>query len=578
MGRELKRIFISYAHKDANRLAQDLERELRSCSLPNFEVEVWMDGHIRPGEAWHEEIGVKLGQADLVVLLVSGAFGESSYIQEKELPVVLERFRARKSDLMWIAVDADGDKWAEEQQLGALQAAYRRRHLEGCNERDLANALVEIRNEALGLLDPDGRRLHESLNPKYELKRRLGGGRSWQIYLATDRRLRRDVAVYCPADADQREQMEKTVTSATEHAGPAMATIYGAWLDVSPTPHVIAQFASGGTLAKRIAETQQQTGAGLSCEEVRGLVLHLARALAVDTHHNAKLLELRPSKVLIDENAGFLISPFGRWRWSFGRALRAHLAESGTAQEERAYVAPELLFGEPKDRDRTYQYLLGLLAWHAILGKLPRAHDGVDQFPAERPPEFKDSLPSPNESQPRCSPWLADLVVTMTAKEPARRFASLDEVVARLAAAPPEELGLVRESYQRCLKAHEPDAFFGRVYARLREALPPEQWKFSSKLDWREQHGNLAEAVALLLAFYAIDSSQTEPTALSRIARTHGKRGHNIAPESFPVFQRALRDTVIETLKPEPEVAEALRVAWDKVLGRGIEYLSKRAT
>jgi hypothetical protein len=75
---------------------------------------------------------------------------------------------------------------------------------------------------------------------------------------AGDPRLRRDVAVYCPADADQRETLERTVADATEHAGPSMATTYGAWLDAAPVPHVTAQFANRGTLAKRIAERHEQ--------------------------------------------------------------------------------------------------------------------------------------------------------------------------------------------------------------------------------------------------------------------------------------------------------------------------------
>ena len=579
MQRALKQIFISYAHEN-----RDIAKKLSELDFqfPNVDVRVWSDGLIRPGSNWNKEIHAHLEQADLAVLLISGAFGGSSYINCNEIPVVLDRVKAGKSGLLWVAVDEAGSKWAEGNGFGALQAAAGRKYLRGLDDSGLSTVLSEVRRDALGLLDPDAHRLHQSLNAKYQLKGRLGGGRSWHIYLAGDRMLRRDVAVYCPADAEQRKALEKTVTSAAEHANPSMATIYGAWLDASPVPHVIAQYASRGTLAKRLAETYEQTSGGLPCEEVRKLIVHLARALAADAHGKAELLELRPSKVLVDEAAGYLISPFGRWRWRYGRKLRSHLHSSIAGREERAYVARELLLGAPSDPDRTYQYLLGLLAWHAIVGKLPSAHDGVDAFPdASELPVFVDHLPSPNADRLRCSPWLAELVVTMTAREPSERLDSLEEVVKRLAAAPAEELGLVRISYERCLQSEGgADAFFGQVYEHLKGLLPEGEWKkFRATLNWHMQRANLAEAIALLLAFYAIDATNQEPTALSRIARKHGQGegNYNIAPESFPLFQRALIETVINTLKPSsPEEHEGLKKAWSNVLKPGIKYLARQ--
>jgi serine/threonine protein kinase len=581
MERASKHIFISYAHEDI-----DIVSKLSALldHFPNVDVTVWSDGLIRFGANWDREIQAHLEQADLAMLLVSGAFGGSNYINCSEIPVVRDRASSGKSDLLWLAVDEAGDRWAQDKGLGALKAAAGRKYVRGQGgDAWVSTVLSEVRMNALSVLDPEGYKLQTSLNAKYQLKTRLGGGRSWHIYLASDRMLRRDVAVYCPADDEQRDALERTVTRAAEQAGPSMATIYGAWLDANPMPHVIAQYASRGTLAKRIAEMNEQTSGGLPCEEVRRLIIHLARALSADAQGKAELLELRPSKILVDESAGYMISPFGRWRWRYGLDLRRHLHATTTACEERAYVAPELLLQPPNDPDRTYQYLLGLLAWHAIVGKLPATHNGIDEFPEKELPEFGEHLPSPNADRLRCSPWLAELIVTMTAKEPDDRLQSLQEVVRRLSAAPAEELGLVRISYERCLQSEGgADAFFGKVYERLKALLPEREWKkFPATLDWHVQHANLAEAIALLLAFYAIDASNQEPTALSRIARKHGRSesGYKIAPASFPLFQRALIDSVIETLKlSSPEEAEGLRTAWGHVLKPGIKYLAKQVS
>jgi hypothetical protein len=212
MQRTLKRIFISYAHEDLD-IAEKLSK--LDYQFPNVDVEVWSDGDIKPGTAWNREIQAHLEQADLAILLVSGAFGDSSSIKCNELPLALDRLQSGKSGLLWVALDEAGSRWAEGSGLGALQAASRREYVRGRDARGLTSALSAIRQDALVLLDPDGHRLLESLDTKYELKRRLGGGRSWHIYLANDQKLRRDVAVYCPADAEQREAMERTVTRAT---------------------------------------------------------------------------------------------------------------------------------------------------------------------------------------------------------------------------------------------------------------------------------------------------------------------------------------------------------------------------
>ena len=88
-------LFCSYAHEDA-RLRQQFERSI-SHLLRQRLIEVWHDGEILPGNEWQTEIDRELAAADLIILLVSPDFMQSSFINEVELQRAIERHQAGKA-------------------------------------------------------------------------------------------------------------------------------------------------------------------------------------------------------------------------------------------------------------------------------------------------------------------------------------------------------------------------------------------------------------------------------------------------------------------------------------------------
>ncbi|HEU4889050.1 MAG TPA: toll/interleukin-1 receptor domain-containing protein [Thermoanaerobaculia bacterium] len=86
-------VFICYARADntppnrwLDRLMQQLEPLIRDEA-----ISVWCDEELRFGDQWDDEIGRRLGQATVAVLLISPAFLASTYIANSELPVLLRR-------------------------------------------------------------------------------------------------------------------------------------------------------------------------------------------------------------------------------------------------------------------------------------------------------------------------------------------------------------------------------------------------------------------------------------------------------------------------------------------------------
>ncbi|PYY12864.1 MAG: hypothetical protein DMG60_23075, partial [Acidobacteria bacterium] len=95
--RQANRIFVSYSHNDrpwVDRLNAMLAPYLRNAES---EVDLWEDTRIKPGELWDPEIKNALQRAGVGVALVSADFLASTYVMEKELPVMIQA--AKDGDL-----------------------------------------------------------------------------------------------------------------------------------------------------------------------------------------------------------------------------------------------------------------------------------------------------------------------------------------------------------------------------------------------------------------------------------------------------------------------------------------------
>ena len=90
-------IFISYSHTD-----KKLLNEFRVHLNPLFgkqNLTLWTDERIEPGQKWDGEIINALETCKIGLMLISPDFLNSTYITEKEIPVLLERAENRKITL-----------------------------------------------------------------------------------------------------------------------------------------------------------------------------------------------------------------------------------------------------------------------------------------------------------------------------------------------------------------------------------------------------------------------------------------------------------------------------------------------
>ncbi len=82
-------IFISYSHKD-KRYCKQLESHLSILRHRKL-IDTWHDGRLAPGQEWKQEILTQLNTAQVILLLISSDFLESSFCYGVEMQRAIAR-------------------------------------------------------------------------------------------------------------------------------------------------------------------------------------------------------------------------------------------------------------------------------------------------------------------------------------------------------------------------------------------------------------------------------------------------------------------------------------------------------
>jgi len=83
-----KKIFFSYSHKDSQ-YRSELDAHFAALKRSSL-IETWYDLQIDAGDEWDFKIMSELKNADVILLLLSADFMNSSYIWEKEIPLAIK--------------------------------------------------------------------------------------------------------------------------------------------------------------------------------------------------------------------------------------------------------------------------------------------------------------------------------------------------------------------------------------------------------------------------------------------------------------------------------------------------------
>jgi eukaryotic-like serine/threonine-protein kinase len=174
---------------------------------------------------------------------------------------------------------------------------------------------------------------------RYALEEHLGSGGMASVWLATDTRLDRRVAVKLISDVlahDERwlARFSREARAAASLSHPNIVPVYDFGVE-DGRPYIVMHHVDGGSLKERLADGAAPEPARLA-RELLGALAHVHAAGIV--HRDVK-----PGNVLLDRAGRSHLTDFGIARPSDATAMTQTGVVLGTAR----YIAPEVAAGEP---------------------------------------------------------------------------------------------------------------------------------------------------------------------------------------------------------------------------------------
>lgn len=209
------------------------------------------------------------------------------------------------------------------------------------------------------------------VDSRYLVRSRLAKGGMSTVYLATDQRLERDVAlkVLHPHLANDPTFLQRLSREAKAAASLSHPHIVGV-LDQGEDGHIaylVMEFVKGHTLRDVLIE-QGILAPRLALALIDPVIEGLAAAHSSGLIHR----DIKPENVLIADDGRIKVGDFG-----LARAVSANTS-TGALIGTVAYLAPELVLGQPADA-RSDIYSAGIMLYEMLTGKQPYAGDSPIQ-------------------------------------------------------------------------------------------------------------------------------------------------------------------------------------------------------
>ncbi|MGH7582420.1 MAG: serine/threonine-protein kinase, partial [Gemmatimonadales bacterium] len=258
------------------------------------------------------------------------------------------------------------------------------------------------------------------LEGRYRIERELGYGGMAVVYLAHNLEMNRQVAIKVlrPDKGFEDGVVDRFRTEALAIAQLRHPHIIGIhskgedadilWFEMD--------FVEGGALDSLLSSGP------LPPERVARFLAQAADALAYAHHQGVVHRDIKPSNLLVTGTSEHLVvTDFG-----IAKILgKSSLTETGVTVGTMAYMSPEQLAADKEVDGAADQYSLGVVAFQALTGALPRQGNSPSQFLAA---QVQKPLQAVAELCPACPPDLGRLIERMLAYAPEDRWPDLSVV------------------------------------------------------------------------------------------------------------------------------------------------------
>lgn len=252
------------------------------------------------------------------------------------------------------------------------------------------------------------------IDGRYQVTQRIARGGMATVYLATDLRLERRVAVkvmhsHLADDSAFSARFIQEARSAARLAHPNVVSVFDQGQD-SDMAYLIMEYLPGITLRDLLKDYGK-----LTAEQTVDIMDAVLRGLTAAHESGIIHRDLKPENVLLADDGRIKIGDFG-----LARATSANTASGQALLGTIAYLSPELLTRGTAD-SRSDIYALGIMMYEMLTGEQPFTGDQPMQVAYQH---AHNDVPKPSLINPNVPPQLDEIVLWATARSPQKRPAS----------------------------------------------------------------------------------------------------------------------------------------------------------
>jgi len=266
--------------------------------------------------------------------------------------------------------------------------------------------------------------LGQVLDGRYEIASKLARGGMATVYLASDRRLTRTVAVKIMHvglgnDEDFARRLDREARAAARLSHPNVVAVFDQGHDLDRS-YIVMEYVPGKTL-RRLVSREAPMPPLRACELIEPVLAALGAAHESGLVHR----DIKPENVLLSDRGQVKVADFG-----LSRAISAHTstATAGVLIGTVSYLPPELVMNGRADA-RSDVYSAGVVLFEMLTGRKPHTGDTPIQVAYAH---VHHDVPPPSQIIPEIPDYLDALVASATARNPDLRPADGHEFADQL--------------------------------------------------------------------------------------------------------------------------------------------------
>ncbi|MFF1541948.1 Stk1 family PASTA domain-containing Ser/Thr kinase [Microbacterium sp. NPDC058269] len=257
---------------------------------------------------------------------------------------------------------------------------------------------------------------------RYRVRARIARGGMATVYVATDLRLERRIALkvmhaHLSDDSAFQSRFIQEARSAARLADPHVVNVFDQGQD-GELAYLVMEYLPGITLRELLREQKRLT-------IPQTITIMDAILAGLSAAHRAGIVhrDVKPENVLLAEDGRIKIGDFG-----LARATTANTATGQQLLGTIAYLAPELVTRGTADA-RSDIYALGIMLYEMLVGEQPYKGEQPMQIAFQHATE---SVPRPSVRNPAVPEQLDELVLWATEKSPDDRPDDAQQMLERL--------------------------------------------------------------------------------------------------------------------------------------------------